>query len=254
MGRTPFTNTTQKTVGVPTLAATPRNLNTIKDTEPFKALPIRGLTREQLDEMRKKKLCYSCDEPYVPGHICKKPQMFMMMDVYGGEELQEPGEDVDHPAVGDNIEVEPPKISLHTLSGHNTNSTIKLLGMVNGKSLRILVDSGSTNNFLDPSAAKCIRVRAVETTPIIVTVADGFKVLSTKVCSELTWTIQGEEFSTNFRVLSLGGVDAVLGVQWLQMHNPVTLDFHKLQVKLVKDGKDITCKGNQLKSILLFKC
>lgn len=44
---------------------------------------------------------------------------------------------------------EEPQITLHALSGHNTNNTIRLLGMANGKFIRILVDNGSSiNNFL----------------------------------------------------------------------------------------------------------
>lgn len=64
------------------------------------------------------------------------------------------------------------------VSGNNTNHTVRLVGMSHGNFLRILVDSGSTNNFLDPQAAKRIKATLRETNAIIVTVADGFKVTS----------------------------------------------------------------------------
>lgn len=90
------------------------------------------------------------------------------------------------------------------------------------------MDSGNTNNFLDPQAARRIKAVVKETNAITLTVVDGFKVSSHQLCPELPWSIQGEEFQTDFRILPLGGIDAVLGVQWLKFFNPVTFDFHNL--------------------------
>lgn len=117
----------------------------------------------------------------------------------------------------DECEEQEAHITLHALSRHSANNTIKVLGMANGKFLRILIDSGSTNNFLDPQAAKMVKASLINTTPVSVSVADGFIVTSYQQCKGLNWTIQGEEFFTYFRILPLGGIDAVLGVQWLKL-------------------------------------
>lgn len=37
--------------------------------EPRKFIPIKSLTRDQINEKRRKGLCYSYDEPYVQGHV-----------------------------------------------------------------------------------------------------------------------------------------------------------------------------------------
>lgn len=60
------------------------NLVAAEVTELRKFIPIKHMTRDQINEKRRKRLCYSCDEPYAPGHICKQPQLFMMIP--NGEE------------------------------------------------------------------------------------------------------------------------------------------------------------------------
>lgn len=103
-------------------------------------------------------------------------------------------------------------ITLHALSGHSADNIIKVLGMVNGKILRILIDSDNINNFLDPQAAKMVKTALIQTPSIVVSIADGFKVTSSQQYKGLKWSIQGEEFSTDFRILPSKGIDVILGV------------------------------------------
>lgn len=48
-------------------------------TEPRKFIPIKNLTREKINENKRKGLCFFCDEPYINGHVCQQPQLFMMI-------------------------------------------------------------------------------------------------------------------------------------------------------------------------------
>lgn len=48
----------------------------------------------------------------------------------------------------------PPVISLHALQGQAAPSMLRLPGQIKGKSLTVLVDSGSTHNFLQTRVAK----------------------------------------------------------------------------------------------------
>lgn len=99
------------------------------------------------------------------------------------------------------------------------------------------------NNFLDPQAAKRITAPTQDTKPMIVSVADGFKVDSMQECTQLLWSAQGESFVTDFRILPLGGIDVVLRVQWLKHFNLVTFDFDHLQLSFIKDNKEVVLKG-----------
>nr|POE82991.1 hypothetical protein CFP56_14267 [Quercus suber] len=47
-----------------------------------------------------------------------------------------------------------PKISLHALSGVSTPQTMPVIGLIRGRRLYILIDNGSTHNFVSLKFAK----------------------------------------------------------------------------------------------------
>lgn len=169
---------------------------------------------------RRKGLCIACDEPYFKGHQCKSPHLFMMIPTEEDAELGEGEEKLVES--GKEAEVaEEAHITLHALSGHAVNNTIRVIGMVKGKPLSILIDSGSTNNFLDTQVAQKLKFSLEDVKPVAVTVADGFKVYNHKRCKDFKWEMQGHEYETEMKILPLGGIDAVLGVQWLKHISPL---------------------------------
>jgi hypothetical protein len=98
-------------------------------------------------------LCYNCDEKYFSGHKCKEQKLFMAIS----EDV--PEEDVtiplvEYPSLPDATQepVDPPKvdplISLHALTGFSAPQTLKLIGYIKHRKVIILVDSGSTHNFI----------------------------------------------------------------------------------------------------------
>ena len=42
---------------------------------------FRRITNQEACERREKGLCYYCDEKFVAGHRCERPQLFMIEDV-----------------------------------------------------------------------------------------------------------------------------------------------------------------------------
>ena len=104
-------------------------------------------------EHQLKGLCYNCDDKYFSGHKCKEQKFFMAIS----EDILE--EDVETPLVSkslystditpplDSLEVEP-VISLNALTGFSAPQTFKLIGYIKHQKVIILVDSGSTHNFI----------------------------------------------------------------------------------------------------------
>jgi len=81
--------------------------------------------------------------------------------------------------------------------------------------LHILLDSGSTHNFLDISMAKRLGC-TIEKTPVqAVTVADGSKLQCLHICKGFKWKLHNADFELNMMLIPLGSCDVVLGVQWL---------------------------------------
>lgn len=108
------------------------------------------------------------------------------------------------------------EISLHALRGLANNKIIKVEGKVGESKLMILIDNGSTHNFLDESTAKRLKCSLISTQPLSVIVANGSKVMSKSACANFRWEMQGEEFEADLRLLKLGGCDVVLGVDWMK--------------------------------------
>ena len=63
----------------------------------------------------------------------------------------------------------------------------------------------------------------LHTNPLSITVANGEKLYSTAKCKQLEWLMHGHSFTHDFRVLSMGGSDMVIGVDWMKRFSPLTL-------------------------------
>ncbi|GKA82534.1 reverse transcriptase [Tanacetum coccineum] len=100
-----------------------------------------------------------------------------------------------------------PQISLHALSGVNTYQTMRIRGYVGKQPLHILIDYGSTHNFLDVSIAKKLPCQLIHTTPLRVDVANGSKMVSSSECKQFKLTLQGYEYEADCMLLPLGGCD-----------------------------------------------
>jgi hypothetical protein len=125
----------------------------VNPTTPSAPLKIQKLTRDKMVEHQLKGLCYNCDEKYFPGHKCKEQKIFMAIS----EDISE--EDVETPLMSESPETtditppsEPPKVEplicLNTLTGFSTPKTLKLIDYIKHQKVIILVDSGSTHNFI----------------------------------------------------------------------------------------------------------
>ncbi|KAG8379643.1 hypothetical protein BUALT_Bualt07G0110300 [Buddleja alternifolia] len=103
-------------------------------------------------------------------------------------------------------------VSMHALAGVHDFRTMRITGNYNGQSLHVLIDTGSTHNFLDFETEK-LGCKLEPTTPFPMAVADGNKIYKSYVCKEFVWRMQGTLFTTDMLTLPLGGCDAVLGIR-----------------------------------------
>jgi hypothetical protein len=106
-----------------------------------------------MDERQLKDLCYNCDDKYFPSHKCKEQNIFMAIF----EDILE--EDIEMPLVSESpksTDITPPSdplevelvISLNALTGFSAPQTLELIGYIKHRKVIILVDSGSTHNFI----------------------------------------------------------------------------------------------------------
>lgn len=97
-------------------------------------------------------------------------------------------EDVLEVRVEEVVEVEDnednPNISVNAISGSGTSRTMRVRGKLHNRVLVILIDSGNTYNFVDPSVVKKAQLSVDPSHMLAVTVANGDKVKSEgKLCN-----------------------------------------------------------------------
>jgi hypothetical protein len=162
-------------------------------------LKIKKLTRAEMDERQLKGLCYNCDDKYFLRHKCKEQTLFMAIS----EDVS--NENVEAPLVSGSPELtditppsDPPKvepvISLNALTGFSAPQTLKLIGYIKHRKVIILVDSGSTHNFIHRRIAQetnCY-IRAVNNFQIMI--ANGWSMKCGGRCENVSpnWGISPE--------------------------------------------------------------
>ncbi|KAF5468734.1 hypothetical protein F2P56_012865 [Juglans regia] len=159
-------------------------------------------------ERSKKGLCYFCDDKWQPGHKCARPKLFLLEGMeFGessGEECVEPtGELVVEPV---EVEAEMASISLQSMVGGGGPKTMRLMACIGKKKLIILIDTGSTHNFVDTVAAARCKLHVQLGQTINVKVANGQLLESTGKCVAVPLSIQSIPFTVDFFTLPLEDV------------------------------------------------
>jgi hypothetical protein len=84
--------------------------------------------------------------------------------------------------------------------------------MVGNQVLLILVDSGSSNCFINAAVVDMLKCNTQPIPTVPIKIANGEVMQCTQVVSNLSWWCQGETFTTNMIILELGAYVAILGI------------------------------------------
>lgn len=108
---------------------------------------------------------------------------------------------------------------------------MKMIRYIGKRPVSILIDGGSTHNFLDPKTAQRFRCTLEPTPPTIVSIANGSQLASDQQCTYFKRKMGDFYFKDTVRLLPLGGCDMVLEVQWLKKLGPTTFDYENLTIQ-----------------------
>lgn len=184
---------------------------------------VRKISPQELQERRKKGLCFKCGEKFGIGHQCAMKHLnFMLLD-----EDPDPGGDT---ILADLAEAEMTagnvlEASLYELSSSLQWKTITLQGKIDGQWMNILVDTGSSDSYIHSEQVQKLALKKQQTEPTSVIIADGSTVTSHQLCPRVKWEIQGHKFCHDLRSMNVGVWDMILGVDWMTSYSPITLDF-----------------------------
>jgi hypothetical protein len=138
---------------------------------------------------------------------------------------------------------EHPEISLHAITGSSHPKTMRIIGTIGGKRVIILIDSGSTHNFLDSSVVQSSRLLVSKESRVRVQVANGEQILSEGKCAAVAVEVQKFRFHTDFFVIILAGCDVVLGIQWLVSLGSILWNFKDLTMEFTIAMEMIRLQG-----------
>ena len=127
--------------------------------------------------------------------------------------------------------------------GTTDYKTMRVQGKIKNQLISILIDTGSTHNFVDQEVVKKLRVRLKNIQSFMVTVANSDKLKAQQRCPSLTWEVQGIQLKADFLVIPLKGCDMVLGVQWLITLGPILWNFKKLTMQFTWEHQHVIWRG-----------
>ncbi|CAM8978876.1 unnamed protein product [Rhodiola kirilowii] len=215
-------------------------------------LPIKRLTPTKMAARKEKGLCFNCDERYAPGHKCRPRFQCLVLNETPFEEEcpvinHVEDEEVDLHAEEHEL-VNPdttPNISCHALEGRVAPSTLRLRGQLKTLPIVILVDSGSTHNFLQTRVARKAGLPIEQSTHLNVTIGNGDELQCQGLCRNVELQLGNSTFLIDFHLLPIYGAEAVLGAQWLADLGPVLFDYQKLWMSFMQVDKQIKLFGIQ---------
>lgn len=166
----------------------------------------RRMPNKEMEEKRLKGLCFRCNENFFPGHKCNKKQMYMItLEIDDYEEIE-----VVEELQNEKRTLFDPQLSIHALTCMDSCQTMRIRGCYVTKMLFLLIDLGSSHNFLDKGMTKSLGCTLEPIPAVKVAVANGNEIIYTKVCKAFQWKMQGNLFSADFLILPLENYDMVL--------------------------------------------
>ncbi|RWW61135.1 hypothetical protein BHE74_00031818 [Ensete ventricosum] len=131
----------------------------------------KKLTRDELHKRSAKELCWHYDESWSHEHHYKKGRLLVI----------EPAEDEDNETSVEALELkeeameeesQPADYAVHALAGYSNPQMMKVGGLLKQQPITILIDMGSTNNFLNSKVAACLVLQIGSCNKFDVKVAD----------------------------------------------------------------------------------
>ena len=194
-----------------------------------------------MEERREKGICFNCDSKYNKGHKCGEKKLFHI-DCEEEEEEEQELSQVEETEVTTSKEITL-TISCHSLVGIHTPRTLKIKGYIKKRKVIVLIDFGSTHNFIHSKLAKALNYFIYLAPKFQVMIVDGGTTNFLGKFHKSTLTMGDYVLNSPMISITMGGFDVVLGVQWLQSLGTMAFNFIKLFMKFSLDGNEFELRG-----------
>jgi hypothetical protein len=193
-------------------------------------------------EHQLKGLCYNCDDKYFPGKKCKEQNLFMaILEDVSEDNVEAPLVSVSHEPTDITPPSDPLKvelvISLNSLTDVPAPQTLKLIGYIKHTKVIILVDSGSTHNFIHlciSQETNCY-IRAINNFQIVI--SNGRSMKCGGHCENVRLQIGEYHMKYHMFSIDMGSCDIVLGAKWIRTLGPILMEFKELTMQFDQEGQ-----------------
>lgn len=241
-------NSPTRNYKLPPLLPTP---NLKPKPPPTKSPTVRNMSPAEMQLRRDKGLCFTCDEKFSFSHRCPNRQ-YLLLQMDDDESTTSEDNSQEVPTI-ETEEVETPAapdhhLSLNALHGSTGVGTMRFQGHIQGKPVQILLDSGSSDNFLQPRLAKFLQLPIEPVSQFKVLVGNGQNLEVAGLVRNVQVAIQGHTIALPVYLLALTGADLVLGAPWLATLGPHIADYKALSIKFHMDNTFVTLYGERSKT------
>ncbi|RYR51254.1 hypothetical protein Ahy_A06g026281 [Arachis hypogaea] len=242
---------TQQPAARPTTALAPKPLTTVSPTQPppqnpplLPTLPkpntLRKLTPMEIQFRREKGICFTYDERYSPSHKCASKHYFLIQTV---EEvptnrdsvIEIPEVDQILPVLAED-RVEPLHLSYNAMAGIPARRSIRFRGLVHGRDIRILIDGGSSDNFIHSALVRRLAVPVHHSPRFKVEVGNGALL-----------QCEGEDhlLLISAFVLPIASEEMVLGDIWLETLDTHLVNYREKFITFMVGAEMVTLQGEK---------
>ncbi|GJS53891.1 retrotransposon-related protein [Tanacetum coccineum] len=111
--------------------------------------------------------------------------------------------------------------------------------------VHVLIDNGSTYNFVQPGILERMHLPVQTTKAFKVYIGSKESSLCKNMCSQVTLSMQGLVTEVDLYVLLIKGLDVVLGILWLQKLGKVTHDYAKQSMEFTLVNTKYSLQGDE---------
>ncbi|KAK2367199.1 hypothetical protein QL285_080510 [Trifolium repens] len=231
---------------------TTKNLTPILNTPPTRPMSqfqknpnIKRISPAEMQLRRDKGLCYWCDDKFSFTHKCPNRQLMMLnYDDPVEDQLIDTMPEPDITTINDLTLNQPDHhLSLNAMKGTNNMGVLRFSGSINQIKVQVLIDGGSSDNFLQPRIAKFLKLPIEQGPSFKVLVGNGDIMTAEGVVRQLPLEVQGNRLEVSVFLLPVAGADVILGASWLATLGPHVADYAALTLKFFANDKFVTLVG-----------
>ncbi|KAG6385348.1 hypothetical protein SASPL_154181 [Salvia splendens] len=209
--------------------------------QPREGVPLLHISKAERDEGTRRGLCWHFPEKYTREHVCTTKYYALFADEDVDDILDE--ENLNTPPEAETLVISGDVSSIHIIGPPLKPRSLRLTGLINGSEVAVLIDGGSTHNFIKPTIAEQLSLHVHSVNPFRVFVGNDASLRCDYVCLQTPNSLHATVFYIDLFILQVEGPDIILGVQWLQDLGDVTQNFHNRTMKFDWADQTVFLKG-----------